>query len=317
MQIVRTATRLALAAAVITAGLRLLTAQANVTPKASQVRVTVVDESGAVIPNCKIVFRADRSESISHTEMDGSSEVELEKGSYTVTTSKAGFLTSRMEISVPISTGLKIVLQVDQTAIVDGVSGDEVPVATSELPISIASEAMCGLKTYHDSLTLAFQDAVNAYGETLVTLQVLPSFQREYAITVKRTSSDISVYRTEFRKQLWQQLGPLHVSRTRQQCLEIANAAQIDTVLIPASTEEAQRLWKNFSGIDFQTHPCKKCTLAQDGTQYVIRRGDGASLQIQEVAGVRGLKSGNARLLEWVHSMLEVARQAQNSSAYQ
>lgn len=62
------------------------------------------------------------------------------------------------------------------------------------------AEAMCGVKTYYDGLTLAFQNAVTADGETLVTLQVLPSFQREYAVTVKRTSSAISLYRTDFQK---------------------------------------------------------------------------------------------------------------------
>lgn len=180
---------------------------------------------------------------------------------------------------------------------------------------SDTAEAMCEVRTYYDSLTLAFQNAVAADGETLVMLQVLPSFQREYAVTVKRTSSGISLYRADFQKQLWHQLGPpLAVLRTRQECLDTAKTAEIDTVLIPASTEQANRLWETFSKIDLQTHRCKKCGLAQDGTQYIIQRPDGASVRLQEVAGVRGLKSEDTQLLDWVHSILQVVQKAQDAS---
>ena len=307
--------RLILAAAAIIAFLSLPTAQAQGPPQSSEVSATVVDESGAVIPDCKMVFRSGLGEIVSHTEMDGSVTAEVRNGTYALITSKAGFVTSKLDITVPISNRLRIVLQVDHTPIVDGVGGGEVPTTTSELPDTISAEAMCGVNTYYDSLTLAFQNAVNGNGETLVMLQVLPSFQREYALAVKRTSSGISLYRADFQKQLWQQLGPpLHVSRTQQQCLEIARSAQIETVLIPAPIEQRNKLWETFSKINLQTHPCKKCSLAQDGTQYIIQRPSGASVRLQEVAGTRGLKSENTQLLDWVHSMLQVVRQAQNAS---
>lgn len=186
---------------------------------------------------------------------------------------------------------------------------------TQKKASSDTADAVCRVKTYYESLTLAFQNAVTADGETLVTLQVLPSFQREYAITVKRMSSGISLYRTDFQKQLWHQLGPpLAVLRTRQQCLEIAKTAEIATVLIPEPTEQANKLWETFSKINLQMHPHKTSAIAVDGTQYVIQTPDGASVRLLEVAGVRGLKSENSQLLDWVHSMLQVVRQAQGAS---
>ena len=216
----------------------------------------------------------------------------MRNGTYALTVSKAGFATGKLGIAVPISKELRIVLQVDHTPIVDGLVVGGVPTTTSELPSTISAEAMCGMQTYYDSLTLAFQNSVNAGGETLLMLQVLPSFQREYAVTVKRTSSGINLYRTAFQKQLWHELGPpLHVSRTRQQCLDIAKNAQIDTVLIPAPTEQANRLWEVFSKITFESHLREKNLLAQDGTQYIIARPDGASVRLQEAAGGRGSKS--------------------------
>ena len=117
------------------------------------------------------------------------------------------------------------------------------------------TEQMCGLRTYYDSLTLIFQNAANTDGEVLVTLQVLPIFKSEYALVIKRTSSGISIFRAALRKQLWTQLGPpLQVSRTRQQCLEIAKAVEWDTVPIPASAEQANRLWETFRRIKLETH---------------------------------------------------------------
>ncbi len=192
--------RLTLVAAAIIVFLSPLRAQAQIAPRSSEVRATVVDESGAKIPDCKMVFRSDLGEIVSHTEMDGSVAVEVRNGAYALETSKAGFVSSKLDITVPISNRLRIVLQVDHTPIVDGLSVGEVPTTTSQLPNTISAEAMCGVNTYYDTITLAFQNAVNADGETLVMLQVLPSFQREYAVTVKRTSSGISLYRTDFQK---------------------------------------------------------------------------------------------------------------------
>ena len=85
----------------------------------------------------------------------------------------------------------------------------------------------CGLGTYQDSLDLAFTKATLGGGETLVTVQVLPSFQREYALTLKRVGPEIKLQRATFDKQLWTQLGPpLTDNKTRQQCLDLALAAK-------------------------------------------------------------------------------------------
>jgi hypothetical protein len=53
-------------------------------------------------------------------------------------------------------------------------------------------EKMCGLGTYYDRLDLAFQNATKGAGETLVTVQVLPSLHREYALALKRVGQKSS-----------------------------------------------------------------------------------------------------------------------------
>ncbi len=179
-----------------------------------------------------------------------------------------------------------------------------------------ATEVMCGLKTYQDSLTLAFQNAAGTDGETLVTVQVLPSFQREYAVILKRTPPGIKLLRATLRSQLWTQHGPpLHIPRTRQECLEIARAAEVDTVAIPASAEQVDSLWATFTSTSLQTDSCArrkgKCEYFQDGTDYVIQPADGRSIRVSEVAGTKDVVSENPALLDWMHSMLQVLRESQ------
>jgi len=115
--------------------------------------------------------------------------------------------------------------------------------AQSNLPAwrNGAQEKMCGLGTYHDGLDLAFKNAIKGEGETLVTVQVLPSFRREYALVLKQISPEVKLLRATFEKQLWTQLGPpLTSSKTRQQCLDLALAAEIDTVEIPGKDIAAE-----------------------------------------------------------------------------
>ncbi len=181
------------------------------------------------------------------------------------------------------------------------------------------TEQMCGLRTYYDSLTLIFQNAANTDGEVLVTLQVLPIFKSEYALVIKRTSSGISIFRAALRKQLWTQLGPpLQVSRTRQQCLEIAKAVEWDTVPIPASAEQANRLWETFRRIKLETHSTgtfrQNHLLPEDSTWYVVQSANGRSVRLPEI--VRTELSENPALLDWIHSILKLAGQWQEPRGF-
>jgi hypothetical protein len=195
-----------------------------------------------------------------------------------------------------------------------------VPIAVAQSNTAVwrngGQEKMCGLGAYHDSLDLAFKNATAGEGETLITLQVLPSFQREYALVLKRVGPEVKMLRTTLQKQLWTQLGPpLSVARTRQQCLEIARAAETDTVPVPVSAEQANSLWTTFSSTNLQTDICarqkRQCALIHDGTQYVIQMPDDRSFRLTEVEGMKGIVSENGALLDWVHTVLRVAQRWQ------
>ncbi len=192
-----------------------------------------------------------------------------------------------------------------------------VVVAQGNTPVwrSGAQEKMCGLGTYHDSLDLAFENATKGGGETLVTLQVLPSFHPEYALVLKRDGSKIKLLRATFEKQLWTQLDPLHVSRTRQQCLDSALAAKVDAVELPARADSAEQSWAAFSKINLETDACprrgKDCVLLEDGTDYIVQTSNGHSLQIKEIGNSKGIKSENAALLNWVRALLQVGNNTQ------
>lgn len=148
-----------------------------------------------------------------------------------------------------------------------------IPLAAAQADRSQIEKA-CGLPTYQDSLDLAFQQATAGHGETLVTLQVLRSFQREYALVVKQEGSELKLFRATFRDQLWGQLGPLQNNKTRQDCLDEATTAEMDTVQAPVSAEQANSLWTTFRSSNFQTDNCaparwtRHCALIFDGARY-------------------------------------------------
>lgn len=102
----------------------------------SEVKVTVVDEIGAVIPGCEIVFTSDSDRVVSHTGADGSVAVKVPFGSYAVTTTKAGFVKSKIvdvQFVTPMPDPVRIVLKVDHTP-TGGPFVDEVPTTTSDVP---------------------------------------------------------------------------------------------------------------------------------------------------------------------------------------
>lgn len=92
----------------ITTGLALLwvmiaAGRAQVLAPLSEVKTIVFDETGAVIPGCEIAFTSDFEEIVLHTGADGSVSVQLRDGRYTLTTSKAGFIQSRIQFFAPNS----------------------------------------------------------------------------------------------------------------------------------------------------------------------------------------------------------------------
>jgi len=181
------------------------------------------------------------------------------------------------------------------------------------------TEKMCGLKTYYDSLTLIFQNAASTDGKVLVTVQVLPIFKSEYALSIERTPSGIGIFRSSLRKQLWTQLGPpLQVAKTRQECLDIAKAAEWDTLPIHASAEQANRLWEMFLHTKLERHSAstfaRKQILPLDSTQYVVQSANGRSVFLTEV--VRTELSENPSLLDWIHSIIKLAGQWQEPRGF-
>jgi hypothetical protein len=180
-----------------------------------------------------------------------------------------------------------------------------------------SAEKMCGLGTYHDSLELGFRNATIGLGETLVTVQVLPSFQREYALVFKRVGSEVKLFSATFQSQLWTQLGPpLHVPRTRQACLDLASVAKLDVVAIPVKAGTGpERLWAAFGNINLETDSCprkgKKCALFVDGTAYFVQTRDGSLVGVTEIGTQPGIKSENPALLDWIHTLLQTVSQKQ------
>ena len=171
-------------------------------------------------------------------------------------------------------------------------------------------EKFCGLGTYQDGLDVGFRNATSSFGETLVTVQVLPSFRKEYALVFKRVGAELKLYRVTFQNQLWGQMGPpLHVPKTRQECLGIASAAKVDALDVNVQARDLQELWTAFGNIDLTTDKCprrgKSCAYFEDGTGYVVQTQDGRSFRITETGQTKRVRSENPALLAWIHKVQE------------
>jgi hypothetical protein len=111
--------RLTLAATAVGTLLSLLTAagHAQIVPPVSEVKVTVVDQIGALIDDCEVVFKSDSERIVAHPGQDRWwIRVRLPSGQYAVTASKAGFLKNEVpdfQVVAPEAKELKIVLNVD------------------------------------------------------------------------------------------------------------------------------------------------------------------------------------------------------------
>lgn len=141
--VVSITTRLCVAAVAIASFLQLAIAvHSQVVSPLSEMKTTVFDESGSVIPDCEVVFKGDSSTVVSHTGMDGSVTLRLPSGRYAVTTTKAGFAKrtiADVQIGSSMQDEIRIVLKVAQTTM-DGPIVDGVPTASSDLPIAISPE---------------------------------------------------------------------------------------------------------------------------------------------------------------------------------
>jgi hypothetical protein len=126
-------------------GLLIAAGHGQVVAPLSEVKVTVVDQSGAVIPESEVVFKSDSKTVVSHTGPEGSVAVALPTNRYTVTTSKLGFLKNRVpdfQAVAPEPNELRIVLEVGHITMCGPCPSliPAIPTATSDLPNVIQSE---------------------------------------------------------------------------------------------------------------------------------------------------------------------------------
>jgi Carboxypeptidase regulatory-like domain len=106
---------------------------AQVDALVSEVKVTVVDQSGAVIADSEIVFKFDSRTITSHVGNDGSVTVTLPSARYVVIASHPGFLkneVSDFQVVAPQPRELKIVLMADPTPMC-GPSVSSSPIVTT------------------------------------------------------------------------------------------------------------------------------------------------------------------------------------------
>ena len=173
---------------------------------------------------------------------------------------------------------------------------------------SAIASSRCTHKDYQQLLDAAFTQAA-ATDQILLVVEILPSFQPEYAFVFKRSDTGVYVVRARFVKQLWSQLAfDISPPKTKQQCLEFAKSAAIHTSNI-LSGNAAEQTWSDFRRIDLTTDSCPRfdngrCAEFEDGTDYVIQTPGHLPIRLREIRGMSGVKSENPILLEWIRALI-------------
>ena len=114
----------------------------------SEVKVTVVDQTGALIIDSEVAFQTDSKTIVSHVGNNGWATVTLPGGQYVVTASHLGFLKNTVpdfQVSAPKAAALQVVLQVGRAEICTLPCGGDgllplLELTTSDLPNFIPPE---------------------------------------------------------------------------------------------------------------------------------------------------------------------------------
>jgi hypothetical protein len=130
----------------------------------SEVTVTVVDPSGAVLPDSEVIFKSGSKTIVSKTGKVGLTTVTLPTGKYAVAVNHYGFLkneVSDLQVIAPEPGELRFVMKVDPSSSLPcgpcgcgGCAASVVPTATSDRPNVIPFEPIL------DSLPTMSNDAV-------------------------------------------------------------------------------------------------------------------------------------------------------------
>ena len=122
-------------------------AHAQVIAPLSEIKITVFDQAGAVIPNSEVTFKSHSKTIVSHTGMDGMVKIMLPSSQYTVTTNHFGFVKNKVsdfQVTAPEPNKLKVVMELASAIICTLPCGPyvdlAVPTTTSDLPNFIEYE---------------------------------------------------------------------------------------------------------------------------------------------------------------------------------
>ncbi|HKM66089.1 MAG TPA: hypothetical protein VJX70_02900 [Candidatus Acidoferrum sp.] len=169
----------------------------------------------------------------------------------------------------------------------------------------------CNLWTYKQALTEVFGVTTENYGRIL-TIEVLPSFRNEWAITFDRATSGLTVSKIAFDQQLWAKLGLGGTSpvRSGQQCLNIARDASATRNSIAIPQEEVQKLLVNFGKVDLHMDKCPRnargdCIGLTDGTKYYVLVPNRRELGLSDMGNLSGASSENPALSAWVDEVID------------
>jgi hypothetical protein len=178
----------------------------------------------------------------------------------------------------------------------------------------------CRAEDYMRALSEAFTPDASPDGrERLITIIRVPGFEAEWAFAMDKTANGLELKRLAFREP--KRLPSIFSKpRTPSHCIAEAKSIPIDETAVSISQSDAQRLMNELSKIDLNTDSCPRnpngtCAHFLDGTTYRLVFPDGRIVQLENVSGLKGVRSQNPALLDWLDELMKYVRAQANKPA--
>jgi hypothetical protein len=187
---------------------------------------------------------------------------------------------------------------------------------TYELMSDRTVPGRCDFHTYLRAMNEALT-RIQGPGDTLAMVVVASPFWEKYAVAIRSTPDGFLVY--HFNIPRGSSNGGITNRQPPSQCIESAKVELTELKIVPLTSVQVQQFVSALRGIDLRTDKCSRtntgvCALFLDATEFLVWLPNGAPVKLTRMDGSKGFFSENPALSQWIESLLQSTKIAENNT---
>jgi hypothetical protein len=188
--------------------------------------------------------------------------------------------------------------------------------STYELMSDRTVAGRCDFHTYLRAMNEALTQ-IQAPGDTIAMVVVASPFAEKYAIAIRRTPDGSSVY--HFQIPRGSSNGGITDGQPPSQCIESAKVKLTELETVPLTSVQVQQFVSALRDIDPRTDRCPRtatgvCAFFFDASEFLVWLPNGTQVRLTRVDGSKRFFSENPALSQWIESLLESTKMAENKT---